>query len=267
MTASNPAVLDSLYGTDAGLAARQSIYRYLRRPLDLPGHTLAALDGRTGVVADVGCGNGAYVARLRRDRPDLRVLAVDLSAGMLGALRVSSGHRALVQADAAALPLSDGSIDAALAMHMLYHLPEPARGAAELRRVVRPGGVTLVVTNARDDKPEIEELLTEAIVAAGGSRPDRALGPHHDFSLEALVPVLGTYFGSVEVTSWRTEIVVPDPGPVVAYLDSVRPVERGLASELDWEAVLRSAAALAADAVSRRGAVEITGHVGMAVCR
>lgn len=267
MTASDPVVLDSLYRTDAGLAARQSIYRWLRHPVDMPGHALTALRGMTGVVADVGCGNGAYVARFAHERPDLRVLGVDLSTGMLTSGHVSTGHRALVAADAAALPLADGAVDAALAMHMLYHLPEPARGVAELRRTVRPGGMVLVATNARDDKPEIEDLLSRSLVAAGAPAV-RNFGPHHDFSLDAMAPILGRHFDSVEVTEWRTEIVVPEVGAVVAYIDSMRPVvEPQLPGHVGWTSVLLATEGLTAQAVFRDGAFRITGHVGMAVCR
>lgn len=266
MTANDPAMLDSLYRTDAGLAARQALYRWTRRPVDLPAEAVAALAWVSGVVVDVGCGNGAYVARLKDDRPDLRVLGVDLSVGMLVGLRASAGHRELAAADAAGLPLADASVEAALAMHMLYHLPDPDRGVGEIRRILRPGGLALVATNARDDKLEIEDLLNRALVAAGGEPLDRELGAHRDFSLEALVPILSAHFRSVDVTEWRTEIIVPEPAPVVAYLDSIRPVVT-LSSGMPWTAVLRAAAELTAVAVRRDGAFRITGHVGMAVCR
>lgn len=268
MTASDPAVLDSLYRTDAGLAARQAIYRWLRRPVDMPGQALAALRDVTGVVADIGCGNGAYVARFLDERPDLRVLGVDLSVGMLATVRASTGHRALVAADAAALPLADVSVDAALAMHMLYHLPEPAHGVAELRRVVRAGGMALVATNARDDKVEITNLLARAFATAGAGSLNREFGPHNDFSLEALVPLLGVQFDSVEVREWHTEIAVPEAGPVVSYVDSLRPVvEPDLPGQVAWTSVLAATGALVAEEVRATGAVHINGHVGMAICR
>jgi tRNA G46 methylase TrmB len=57
------------YRTDVNLAARQSIYAYQQPPIHLPGRVLdlAALTGRE-TIADVGCGNGAYLAELARRR-------------------------------------------------------------------------------------------------------------------------------------------------------------------------------------------------------
>ena len=78
----NPAFLrDVQYRTDANLAARQSIYAYQHPRIDLQGRVIdlaAPAPGET--VADVGCGNGAYLgggqARLRgrapRSRPGSR---------------------------------------------------------------------------------------------------------------------------------------------------------------------------------------------------
>lgn len=267
MRAADPRVLAS-YRTDAGLAARQSIYRWLRRPVDLPGHALAALRDVTAPVADIGCGNGTYVARVRQERPDLQLLALDLSPGMLAGLRETTGHGALAVADAARLPLPEESIGAGLAMHMLYHLPNPASGVAELRRVIRPGGPALVASNARDDKEEFTDLLSGAFALVGAGPLTREIGPHNDLSLEALVPLLGRYFQSVEVKEWRTEIVVPEPAPVVAYVDSMRPVvEAELPGNVPWTAVLDATELLTAESIRTKGAFRMTGHVGMAVCR
>jgi ubiquinone/menaquinone biosynthesis C-methylase UbiE len=76
-----------------------------------------------------------------------------------------------VVGDIQELPLADGSVDAALAMHMLYHVPDIALAARELRRVVRPGGVLMASTNAADDKAEVGELWAAAVEDLTGSRP------------------------------------------------------------------------------------------------
>ena len=55
------------YGTEANLAARQSLYAHQHPPIDLPAAVLdlATLRGDE-TVADVGCGNGGYLAELAR---------------------------------------------------------------------------------------------------------------------------------------------------------------------------------------------------------
>jgi len=109
------------------------------------------------LVGDLGCGNGALLARVRVGRPDLRYLALDLSEGMLREL-VGAPARACGSIDA--LPLRDAVLDAAMAMHMLYHVPDPARGIAELRRAVRPGGIAVASTNSASTLTELWALFT-----------------------------------------------------------------------------------------------------------
>jgi SAM-dependent methyltransferase len=74
------------YRTDANLAARQSIYAYQHPPIDLPARILdIAAPGPQDVVADVGCGNGAYLGELARRGHAGRVIGADLSLGLNGA--------------------------------------------------------------------------------------------------------------------------------------------------------------------------------------
>ena len=65
----------------------------------------------------------------------------------------------LLVSDAQTLPFASNSFDVALAMHMLYHVPDRAQALAEMRRVVRPGGVVLALTNSEAHFLELDELL------------------------------------------------------------------------------------------------------------
>ena len=98
------------YKTDVHLAARQSIYAYQQPRVDLARETLA-LAALTGdeVVADVGCGNGHYLAELARLGHAGPVLGADMSPGMLLAARSAAPRAGLMVADAAALPVRDGA--------------------------------------------------------------------------------------------------------------------------------------------------------------
>ncbi len=99
-------------------------------------------------VLEVGTGTGVLALELAR--LGLRVVAIDHSPRMLEAARAKlerevPGRVELHQADADALPLPDGSVDAALAHMVLHYLPSPAEAIREMARVVRPGGAVVVV--------------------------------------------------------------------------------------------------------------------------
>jgi ubiquinone/menaquinone biosynthesis C-methylase UbiE len=61
-------------------------------------------------------------------------------------------------ADASALPFHEASFDAVLASHMLYHLPDPRDGVAEIARVLRPEGTAIVATNGMANMRELFDL-------------------------------------------------------------------------------------------------------------
>jgi SAM-dependent methyltransferase len=68
-----------------------------------------------------------------------------------------------VAMDITALPLSSESVDIAICSHVLEHVPEDVTAMAELRRVVRPGGVALVMVPCdprRDTTYEDDSITT-----------------------------------------------------------------------------------------------------------
>ena len=97
------------------------------------------------VVLDPGCGTGWQAAGLRRARTAGAVLGVDLAAGMLGRAR-EAGAWPLLQADATRLPLGAGSVDLVVTRGVLHHLPDVVAALAEWRRVLRPAGAVVVVS-------------------------------------------------------------------------------------------------------------------------
>jgi ubiquinone/menaquinone biosynthesis C-methylase UbiE len=116
---------------------------------------LAALDLRAGLtVLDVGCGPGTDLPAMSAAvaPPGVsfssspgplsgRVIGIDRDPGMVGeARRRCSGPVDALVGDAHELPLDDASVDRARADRVFQHLADPAKAAAELHRVVRPGG-------------------------------------------------------------------------------------------------------------------------------
>jgi SAM-dependent methyltransferase len=91
---------------------------------------------------DVGCGNGAFTELLVDRCTPVEVQGIDPSEGQITFARGRPAARlAKFQiGDAMALPFADASFDAAVMALVLFFVPEPARGVAEMVRVTKPGG-------------------------------------------------------------------------------------------------------------------------------
>lgn len=88
----------------------------------------------------IGAATGDEVPTLL---PHGRVTVVDLDPAVL-TLPGRFPEVAARLADAAALPFADGTFDAALCLDVFEHVPDDRRAAAELLRVLRPGGQAVV---------------------------------------------------------------------------------------------------------------------------
>ncbi len=247
------------YADSGPLRARQAIYRWQEPAVDLPGAAVSWLRDVGGLVVDVGCGNGRYLRRIAADRPDLRVLGLDLSPGM----------RPPAVADAQCLPLRDASAGAVLAMHMLYHVPDIDRAIAEMARVLRPDGVLIAATNGHGHVREFGMLFADAVAALRpGAAADPGSSAGYRFRLENGAAMLERHFASVHPVSWETTIRIPEPGPVIAYLDSTRAGrEDRLPPGVTWEAMLAAAEDLVTRIVGRDGEFAVTARSGLFICR
>jgi SAM-dependent methyltransferase len=93
---------------------------------------------------DIGCGNGAFTQLLVERCKPSHVQAFDTSAGQLAYARNRLPAGAPVtwtESDAMRLPVADSVSDAAVMALVLFFVPEPAVGVAEMCRAVRSGGV------------------------------------------------------------------------------------------------------------------------------
>jgi SAM-dependent methyltransferase len=134
------------YADDRHLRARQRFWQHQDPYFDIAGWVLDLAGLTPGMrVLDAGCGNGEYLRGLRQRQ--ITAVGCDLSLGMLR----GAAHPALLNADVTALPLRDGAVDVALAVHMLYHVPDPPvviRDAA-----VAAGYVASLATHYQDETP------------------------------------------------------------------------------------------------------------------
>ncbi|MFZ4518964.1 MAG: class I SAM-dependent methyltransferase [Microthrixaceae bacterium] len=100
---------------------------------------------RSGSLVDVGCGEG-QVARLAAAR-GLVAVGLDPSGAQVVEGRRRGGGPAYVRAGADAVPLRDGSADAAVACLVFEHITALDVALGEVARVLRPGGTFLFLLN------------------------------------------------------------------------------------------------------------------------
>ncbi len=89
-------------------------------------------------VADLGCGSGTFTARLERAGYDC--VGLDISAKLIAVARRKYPEIEFAEGDIEQLPFPDASFDGVLLSGVVHHFPDPSRCAAEVFRVLRPGG-------------------------------------------------------------------------------------------------------------------------------
>jgi SAM-dependent methyltransferase len=92
---------------------------------------------------DVGCGSGAFSALVAQRCAAAEIDGVDPSEAQLAFARARpiACPAQFRLGDAMALPLADRSVDAAVMALVIFFVPDPKKGVAEMARVVRPGGL------------------------------------------------------------------------------------------------------------------------------
>src|SRR6266850_1726460 len=124
---------------------------------------LAAEHGGERVV-DVGTGVGHT---LRRVAPTFRrAVGVDATREMLEAgagVLAGAGvkNAVLVQADATALPIASRSADVVTSRLAAHHFADAAAAFREIARILRPGGLFVLVDNYAPDEPALDRFINE----------------------------------------------------------------------------------------------------------
>ncbi len=142
-----------------------------REPAEMRAHRDELLAGLSGRVAEVGAGAGANFPHYPPEvtevvavepEPYLREQAQTAAPGAPVPVTVVDGI-------ADALPLEDGSCDAAVACLVLCSVPDQATALAELRRVLKPGGELRYYEHVRAQTPRMQRA--QGLV-------DRTFWPH-----------------------------------------------------------------------------------------
>jgi len=99
-------------------------------------------------ILEVGCGPGALAGALRRWYPNAAITALDRDSAFLDFARRHVDGVSFVEGDAKALPFGDASFDVTVSNTVSEHI-EPSAFYGEQLRVLRPGGICLVLSSRR----------------------------------------------------------------------------------------------------------------------
>lgn len=181
---------------------------------------------------DVGCGGGAFSELLAQRCAPAAIVGVDPSEGQLAFARARLGGSLAEfhSGDAMALPFPAESFDAAVMALVLVFVPEPLKGVAEMRRVVKPGGtVAAYMWDMTSDGFPLEPLVA-AMRSLGrphprppqleASRVDMMRDLWRNAGLEAVetreIKVERRFAGFDDW--WMTALKSPSLGPAIAQM-------------------------------------------------
>ena len=137
--------------------------------------------GPSDAILDIGCGGGRTLARRVRMAPKGIACGIDYSEDcVLWAERenrkaIDQGRAMILKSSVDALPFEKNTFDKAIAVETTYFWPDLVKNFAEVRRVLRPGGLFLIVNEAytsgafRERNEELEKVGKMKLLA-----PDEA---------------------------------------------------------------------------------------------
>ena len=147
------------------------------------------VSGASGRTLDIGCGTGRNFPLYASGRS---VLGLDPDRSALRRARRRGPWIPLVQGSAEQLPFRDGTFDTVVSGLVFCSVPDPKRGLAEVRRVLRPGGELRMLEHVRATGPlaaRIQDFLQPLWTrVTGGCHPNRDTEKNVEssgFSIEA----------------------------------------------------------------------------------
>ncbi len=169
-----------------------------RRAMQPPAGIIERSGIRKGMrVLEVGCGSGAYTTYVARAvGPEGKVYALDIQPKMLEQLGAklarpeNEGIKNIEPLGASAydMPLDDGSVDLAYMITVFQEIPDKQKTLAEIKRVLRPGGI-LAVTEFLPDPDYPLKSTTKKALERGGFTVESTAGSCWNYTVRAVKPL------------------------------------------------------------------------------
>ena len=209
-------------------------------------------------IIELGFGHGEVLGEMRSRFPDCSFYGLDLSKRYTAIARERMGAAAVFTlGDMERLPYSDASFDAVVTCWTLYFMNDLDAALREMRRVLRPGGIFVAATNARDHMHEYTELAATAVRDALG----REMSPDIDvrFDVDTGGDAVRRCFPDTTLREWHGMLTLT----TLAEVESLWPTYGDWSvSEADTPAVLDALRQHAAQILGRVGVVSFRRHGG-----
>lgn len=133
---------------------------------------------KVGRLLEIGYGSGVFMPELARRCEELHGIDIHPRAAKVETCLREHGVAArLVSGSAESLPYENGMFDAAVAVSCLEFVPDAVKGAAEIRRVLKPGGCLVFVTPGKSPVVDwgLKVLTGESAQQDYGERRERLM--------------------------------------------------------------------------------------------
>ena len=170
-------------------------------------------------ILELGCGSGVLWKETSQRVPaGWTITLSDLSDGMLDStwrnLVITGRSFKFERIDAQSIPYADGTFDAVIANHMLYHVPDRRRALKEVRRVLKDKGILFASTLGKNHMREMWDLL-ERVGSVKRYMVTSA------FTLENGKEQVQEFFPHVELSHYSDNLRVTDVSAMMAYIRSM----------------------------------------------
>jgi ubiquinone/menaquinone biosynthesis C-methylase UbiE len=159
-------------------------------------------------VLEIGFGSGRTARDVLAQAPDVRYTGIDISptmveeAARINAALVAAGRASFHLGSAERMPFADGAFDRIFSLGVIHFWVDAAGPLAEVRRVLRSGGLMLMGCLAPREAPD-------------SARPEYGFHLRDADTWDALCRAAG--FATVDVVPVEMEGITPDGAPTKRY--------------------------------------------------
>lgn len=116
---------------------------------------------KQGILLDVGCSSGFFLADIRKRYPHANLIGADYLPGIVRHCAITHLGTPILQFDLRACPLPDNSLDGVVALNVLEHIDEDGKALSHIFRILKPGGISHIEVPAG---PHLYDFYDEALM-------------------------------------------------------------------------------------------------------